>query len=1030
MAQLVYEIVGNASGLANAVNQSIAKIQELQKAINGLNSGNQNTGLASAIANANSQALNLKRTIDDTNLSLKDKQGIAALDALGAKLNVIRGNAELFGTSIKNQQAELAAYQGTLDRLLKAGFEPMDGDVIKLKGDIDALTASIQANNAAAVRRPEISNSAAEVATFAASQGSSGGTVSSGSAALIAAFNKDLAEGKITAAQYNAEIATIAQNQARFAAQTKATIAPLAEEEGLLAGLNAELTALKAQRLQIVNTSDLARQNALIAETEAQVAALNNVGRPGFDSFGNSIKNATVATTGLGAGLRGAFGSLRQIAYILPGIGIAGLFNLAFVGISKATEALGLFNSQATYGQKLLANYNDVVKNASKQYGEQASSLKILYSATQDVTNSEKNRLLAAQELQKEFPSLFGNIKTETILNGDAADAYDRASASILENAKAKAAATKISELYGKQLESEFQVIKINNARQNELAKVPSLVVARATNNPNVDAVAVPRSVLISEANKDINTRNDILVKKEQQNQKEIKSQIDFFTQFAEGNNKIAAALSAGQKIKVPGAGIENTFEALKKQLDEIFAKSSHLADQSGLTGYALEVQKINDKYKDLNKSIDDVIRKGKTDLKAGKITSDQFGILQTTAGKDNGQLKLDQGKEISDATIAEAQRVSNEVQRINDEFGVKSEQSRSKELAQVEALYNKEINLAKGQAEIISAAQAGRLRAIQAINEKYLAIEADLWDRIGVINEQAQAELGDKASVETVRILKEWERRRDAANQYLNTLFQISNIKLGSQIAGFDIGGLIKGQVNTGITNAETADKNLANNRNTLSGLQNASSGFIQDFTQGLFNANQEIGADFESVFAGIAGNFAKTMQGVITQQIGRVLNNELEKAAKKNANLMSSSLQTAIGAAGLAGSAISGLSPKTSSVGQGLGGTLSGAAVGASIGGIFGTTGTYIGAGVGALVGLVAGLFGASKERKKLQQDQLEQAKEQTAALKASLAYTSSIVGRVTQAGLITGVDLNATGQLIAVVSGKQLQFVLDRK
>ncbi len=79
------------------------------------------------------------------------------------------------------------------------------------------------------------------------------------------------------------------------------------------------------------------------------------------------------------------------------------------------------------------------------------------------------------------------------------------------------------------------------------------------------------------------------------------------------------------------------------------------------------------------------------------------------------------------------------------------------------------------------------------------------------------------------------------------------------------------------------------------------------------------------------------------------------------------------------------------------------------------------------------ISGLIGASKARKQeeLQQQQLEQQKLTNALItrQNALAYTSSIIGRMTNQGIVTGVDINAFGQLTAVVSGKSLQFVLDR-
>ncbi len=88
----------------------------------------------------------------------------------------------------------------------------------------------------------------------------------------------------------------------------------------------------------------------------------------------------------------------------------------------------------------------------------------------------------------------------------------------------------------------------------------------------------------------------------------------------------------------------------------------------------------------------------------------------------------------------------------------------------------------------------------------------------------------------------------------------------------------------------------------------------------------------------------------------------------------------------------------------------------------------GTAVGAVAGGLIGLVGGLFSASKARKALQEQQLEQEKEQTALLKQSLAYTSSIIGRMTAQGIVTAVDVNAFGELTAIVSGNTLKFIVN--
>lgn len=195
------------------------------------------------------------------------------------------------------------------------------------------------------------------------------------------------------------------------------------------------------------------------------------------------------------------------------------------------------------------------------------------------------------------------------------------------------------------------------------------------------------------------------------------------------------------------------------------------------------------------------------------------------------------------------------------------------------------------------------------------------------------------------------------------------------------------------------------------------------------------------------IPGLTANASSGLAGQQIGNALSKSLTTAATTSAGTtvnaaeeaskitttsasnFSSKLAGAASALSLAGGLISGVTKPTSSVGQGVGGLLKGAGEGALIGSAIPVIGPLAGVIIGGLIGGISGLLGASKARKELQQQQLEQAKQQTALLKASLAYTSSIIGRETSNGIVTGISVGATGQLTATVSGKDLQFVLDR-
>lgn len=141
------------------------------------------------------------------------------------------------------------------------------------------------------------------------------------------------------------------------------------------------------------------------------------------------------------------------------------------------------------------------------------------------------------------------------------------------------------------------------------------------------------------------------------------------------------------------------------------------------------------------------------------------------------------------------------------------------------------------------------------------------------------------------------------------------------------------------------------------------------------------------------------------------------------------------AIGYASLAsslGGVISGASK--SNAGKTFGSALSLAGSGAAIGtSIAPGIGTAIGAVAGAIVGAVSGILNSAEQRRQreLQNLQLLESKKQTALQNriAALSYASSIIGQQSSMGVITSIDRNAYGDLVATINGQQIDLVLTR-
>ncbi len=103
--------------------------------------------------------------------------------------------------------------------------------------------------------------------------------------------------------------------------------------------LKEKLRELESVAFTDKSKKNVAAYNLQIQQTQKEIKQLSNVGKEGFDQLGNAAGRT-------GSSLTKAFTGLRSIAYILPGIGIAGIFNLAFEAIGKVVEELGNLNGR------------------------------------------------------------------------------------------------------------------------------------------------------------------------------------------------------------------------------------------------------------------------------------------------------------------------------------------------------------------------------------------------------------------------------------------------------------------------------------------------------------------------------------------------------------------------------------------------------------------------------------------------------------------------------------------------------------
>lgn len=351
-----------------------------------------------------------------------------------------------------------------------------------------------------------------------------------------------------------------------------------------------------------------------------------------------AAKQAEVATGGIGKGATKAFSALRTLANIIPGIGIGGLVGLIagplveafqdwFDATSKVSEATQLLKARQ-------GDLNDIMKDAGKDAGKQITDLKILYEAATNVNLSLNDRLAAVKGLQNEFPSFFGNIKTETILNGGAKDAYDALSKSIQDTARAKAALAKLGDIEAEQLENDFRRKKILIATENELAaarKRGDIVIKGASGAADITHTVETEIKIIEKrrqaALKDIETNDKILAGRR-----------DFVTKFI-GISELAAAVETSikpVKIKIdkpPKSETKKVAKVVKEDIEEA------LTQEFALARIPIPIENI---FKTSKQKIDPNIEIFPTDQ-----------ILRANAALDELQTKLDKTADFAQGILS-----------------------------------------------------------------------------------------------------------------------------------------------------------------------------------------------------------------------------------------------------------------------------------------------------------------------------------------------------------------------------------------
>jgi hypothetical protein len=229
--------------------------------------------------------------------------------------------------------------------------------------------------------------------------------------------------------------------------------------------MSAALSSVLGRDVEIFN-GKIAKTKQLVEQTEKAMGAAAST----INTAGNSVKKSNQQWTNFALVIQDLPYGFRGIQNNLPALmgGIAGmagplyLVGSAVIALFTAWDA-GMFKTISTLSILKKANeeYAESAKSAAGNAGEEISKIKALTVAASNQELIMSKRLAAVKQLQDEYPSYFGNLSQESILNGEVTESVNKVSLAILERAKATAVASKINKLSAEKFVQEERLYQL-----------------------------------------------------------------------------------------------------------------------------------------------------------------------------------------------------------------------------------------------------------------------------------------------------------------------------------------------------------------------------------------------------------------------------------------------------------------------------------------------------------------------------------------------------------------------------------------
>lgn len=190
-----------------------------------------------------------------------------------------------------------------------------------------------------------------------------------------------------------------------------------------------------------------------------------------FDQLSRSAGGAGNALRAVGASMLGSGGILLAVSLVTTGLTYMSQQGLTVGDVFDKLS--GSFDETANTLKK-------ASEESNKSAQEEIATLKALIFTAKNESLSRKDRLIAVEQLQKQYPAYFGNLSQEKILYGDLSKVIKDVSQALIDKALADKLASKAGDAQFRLLQLNFDLIKAKEAQTK--AEEEYLKAARAGN--------------------------------------------------------------------------------------------------------------------------------------------------------------------------------------------------------------------------------------------------------------------------------------------------------------------------------------------------------------------------------------------------------------------------------------------------------------------------------------------------------------------------------------------------------------------